>query len=51
MKKYPGNESEKPVLRDVIDQLRAQNNVTGKTIHIVDKGLNCAKNIAFSRKY
>lgn len=50
MKMYPGNESEKPVLRNVIDQLKAQNNVTGKTIHVADKGLNCAQNIAFSRK-
>ena len=50
MKMYPGNESEKPVLRDVIDHLKAQNNVTGKTVHVADKGLNCARNIAFSRK-
>ena len=50
MKMYPGNESEKPVLRNVIDQLKSQNNVTGKTIHVADKGLNCARNIAFSRK-
>ena len=50
MKMYPGNESEKPVLRDVIDQLKAQNNITGRTIHVADKGLNCAKNIAFSKK-
>jgi transposase len=50
MKMYPGNESEKPVLRDVIDRLKMQNNVTGKTIHVADKGLNCAQNIAFSKK-
>ena len=50
MKMYPGNESEKPVLRNVIDQLKLQNNVTGKTIPVADKGLNCAQNIAFSRK-
>ena len=50
MKMYPGNESEKPILRNVIDQLKAQNNITGKTIHVADKGLNCAKNIAFSKK-
>lgn len=50
MKMYPGNESEKPVLRDVIDRLKSQNNVTGKTIHVADKGLNCAQNIAFSKK-
>lgn len=50
MKMYPGNESEKPVLRNVIDQLKTQNNVIGKTIHVADKGLNCAQNIAFSKK-
>ncbi|MEL4107126.1 IS1634 family transposase, partial [Oscillospiraceae bacterium WX1] len=49
MKMYPGNESEKPVLRDVIDHLKRQNNITGKTIHVADKGLNCAQNIAFSK--
>lgn len=49
MKMYPGNESEKPVLREVIEQLKRQHNITGRTIHIADKGLNCAQNIAFSR--
>jgi len=49
MKMYPGNESEKPVLRDVIDHLKKQNNITGRTIHVADKGLNCAQNIAFSK--
>ena len=50
MKMYPGNESEKPVIRDVIGHLKKQNNITGKTIHVADKGLNCAKNIAFSKR-
>jgi len=50
MEMYPGNESEKPVLRDVIDNLKKRNNITGKTIHVADKGLNCAQNIAFSKK-
>lgn len=50
MKMYPGNESEKPVLREVIEQLKRQHNITGRTIHVADKGLNCAQNIAFSRK-
>lgn len=50
MKMYPGNESEKPILRDVIDALKKQNNISGKTIHVADKGLNCAQNIAFSKK-
>lgn len=50
MKMYPGNQSEKPILRDVIAQLKKQHNVSGKTIHVADKGLNCAQNIAFSKK-
>lgn len=50
MKMYPGNESEKPVLREVINRLKMQNNVTGRTIHVADKGLNCAQNIAFSKQ-
>lgn len=49
MRMYPGNESEKPVLRNVIRDLKKQNNITGKTIHVADKGLNCAQNIAFSK--
>jgi len=50
MEMYPGNESEKPLLRDVVDTLKKRNNITGRTIHVADKGLNCAKNIAFTRK-
>lgn len=50
MKMYPGNESELPVLRETIDTLKKQNCITGKTIHVADKGLNCAKNIAHSKK-
>ena len=50
MKMYPGNESEKPVMREVIDNLKKQNNINGRTIHVADKGLNCAQNIAFSKE-
>lgn len=50
MKMYPGNESEKPVLREVIYSLKARNNIKGRTIHVADKGLNCAQNIAFSKQ-
>jgi transposase len=49
MRMYPGNESEKPVLRTVINDLKKQNNISGRTIHVADKGLNCAQNIAYSR--
>ena len=50
MKLYPGNESEMPKLREAIEHLKRQHSVTGKTIHVADKGLNCAQNIAFSKK-
>lgn len=46
MKLFPGNESEKPVIRKVIDDLKHRNSVTGRTIRIADKGLNYAENIA-----
>ncbi len=49
MRMYPGNESEKPVIRDVIANLKQQNNIKGRTIHVADKGLNCAQNIAFTK--
>ena len=50
MKLYPGNESEKPVIRDVISSLKERHEITGRTIQVADKGLNCAKNIFFARK-
>lgn len=43
---YPGNESEKPKLREVVSDLKQRNNIKGRTIHVADKGLNCADNIA-----
>ena len=45
MKLYPGNESEKPVLREVIQDLKERQNISGRTIQVADKGLNCAENI------
>lgn len=50
MKMYPGNASEKPVLREAVEQMKKQHNITGRTVHVADKGLNCAANIAFSKK-
>lgn len=50
MKLYPGNESEKPVIRNIIDDLKRRNNITGKTIQVADKGLNCAENIIHALK-
>ena len=45
MKLFPGNQSEKPVIRKVIDNLKKRTSVSGRTIQIADKGLNCAENI------
>ena len=50
MKLYPGNESEKPVIRDVIDSLKKRNNISGRTIQVADKGLNCGNNIVNALK-
>lgn len=50
MKMYPGNESEKPVIRDIIDSLKQRNNITGRTIQVADKGLNCINNIIHALK-
>ena len=45
MRLFPGNQSEKPVMREVIDNLKRRNNINGRTIRVADKGLNCANNI------
>lgn len=45
MQMYPGNESEKPYIRKVIDEMKQRCKVSGKTIQVADKGLNCARNI------
>ncbi len=45
LKLYPGNESEKPKLREIIEDLKTQNEVSGRIIQVADKGLNCASNI------
>ena len=50
MKLYPGNESEKPVLRTVIDDLKQRNHISGRTIQVADKGLNCCANILHALK-
>lgn len=50
MKMYPGNESEKPVLRNIIDDLKQRNHISGRTIHVADKGLNCFNNILHALK-
>lgn len=45
MKMYPGNESEKPYIRKAIEDMKQRYKVSGRTIQVADKGLNCARNI------
>lgn len=45
MQMYPGNESEKPYIRKMIDEMKQRYKVSGKTVQVADKGLNCARNI------
>lgn len=45
MQMYPGNESEKPYIRKIIEEMKQRYNVSGRTIQVADKGLNCANNI------
>ena len=45
MELYPGNESEKPLLRQRIEDMKSRNGVSGRVIQVADKGLNCARNV------
>ena len=45
MQMYPGNESEKPYIRKIIEEMKTRYKVSGKTVQVADKGLNCARNI------
>lgn len=45
MQMYPGNESEKPCIRKVIEEMKIRYKVSRKTVQVANKGLNCARNI------
>ena len=45
MQMYPGNESEKPYIRKTIEEMKNRYKISGKTVQVADKGLNCARNI------
>ncbi len=45
MKMFPGNKSEKPIIREIIDEMKKTNQIQGRTIQVADKGLNCGQNI------
>ena len=50
MSLYPGNESEKPKIRENIEDLKQRFNIDKKIVQIADKGLNCARNIYAATK-
>ena len=45
MKMYPGNKSEKPYIRNAVEDMKRRYKVNGRTVQVADKGLNCARNI------
>lgn len=45
MQMYPGNESEKSYIRKIIEEMKGRYKISGKTVQVADKGLNCARNI------
>lgn len=45
MQMFPGNESENPYIRKTIEEMKLRYKVSGKTVQVADKGLNCARNI------
>ena len=51
LKLFPGNESEKPQIRQVINELKKHNEINGKIVQVADKGLNCARNIYEALKH
>ena len=50
MRMYPGNQSEKPYLPEIIKEMKDQNRIKGRTIQVADKGLNCGNNIYYAIK-
>ena len=45
MQMFPGNESEKPYIRTLIEEMKNRYQISGKTVQVADKGINCARNI------
>ena len=45
MEMFPGNEAEMPYLRKTIQRMKKDSSISGRTIQVADKGLNCVANI------
>ena len=50
MSLYPGNESEKPKIRESIENLKQRFDIDSRIVQVADKGLNCAINIYAASK-
>lgn len=50
LKLFAGNLSEKPILRNILNDMKRRNHIKGRTIQVADKGLNCANNILSALK-
>mgnify|MGYP000019556943 CR=1 FL=1 len=42
--------AEKPIIRNIIDDLKQSSHISGRTIQVADKGLNCFNNIMHALK-
>lgn len=49
LKLFPGNQSEKPKIREIINEFKQKNDFKNKIVQVADKGLNCARNIYEAR--
>ena len=50
MKMYFGNQTEKPVLKKIVMELKGKSLIRGRMIHVADKGLNCAENTSLMQE-
>ena len=50
MSLYPGNDSEKPKIRESIENLKQRFDIDSRIVQVADKGLNCARNIYAASK-
>ena len=50
MSLYPGNESEKPKIRESIENLKQRFDIDSRIVQVADKGLNCARSIYAASK-
>ena len=46
MSLFPDSESDRPQLGRCIAQMKERSSISGRTVRVADKGLNCAANIA-----